>query len=341
MRGINVLWEEGAFFMELPEDLRYAIELELSAISYKELAKLAAELSDRYRADKPSAGGSFIKSQRDIDAYVAFRMPATFAAVYSALNQVMECLPNWSPQTLLDVGAGPGTALWAALSVYPDLNAATLIEREEGMIRLGKRLGKYSSSTVIQEAKWVEVDITANDWKTFPHDIVTASYVLGELDEKHRSDFIRKLWQLTKGVMIIIEPGTPAGFSRIRQARKQLISEGGIVIAPCPHNLSCPITDDDWCHFSQRISRSRLHRQVKSAELSYEDEKFSFIAVSRNKGEAVLGRVLRHPHIRKGHIKFQVCSLDGIRNITITRKDKELYRTARKLKWGSIFPFKQ
>ena len=154
--------------MELPEDLRYAIELELSAISYKELAKLAAELSDRYRADKPSAGGSFIKSQRDIDAYVAFRMPATFAAVYSALNQVMECLPNWSPQTLLDVGAGPGTALWAALSVYPDLNAATLIEREEGMIRLGKRLGKYSSSTVIQEAKWVEVDITANDWKSFP-----------------------------------------------------------------------------------------------------------------------------------------------------------------------------
>lgn len=326
--------------MELPEDLKCAIESELSAISPKKLTKLVAELSDRYRADKLSTGDSFIKLQEDVDAYIAFRMPATFAAVYSALSQVRECLPNWNPQTLLDVGAGPGTVIWAADIVYPSLNAAILLEREKNMIELGKRLGKHSSSVFIQEAKWINIDITSDDWETSPHDIVTASYVLGELDEEHRNDFIRKLWQVTKGVLIIIEPGTPPGFSRIKQARTQLIAEGGIPIAPCPHDLPCPISCDNWCHFSQRISRSRIHRQVKSGELSYEDEKFSFIAVSRNKGEIIPGRILRHPQIRKGHIKFEVCSFDGIKNITITRKDKELYRNAKKLKWGSIFPFK-
>jgi len=326
--------------MELPEDLRDAIESELLTVSSKKLTKLVSELSDRYRTARSTQGDSFIKSQEDVDAYVAFRMPATFAAVYSALNQVWERFPDWNPQTLLDVGAGPGTVAWAVLAIYPGLNAVTLLEREEAMITLGKRLAKHSASRSIQEANWVKIDITG-DWEASPHDMVTASYVLGELNEQHRNDFIRKLWQVTKDTLIIIEPGTPAGFSRIRQARKQLIAEGGIPVAPCPHSSTCPISGDNWCHFTQRVSRTRIHRQVKSGELSYEDEKFSFIAVSRKRGEIIPGRILRHPQIRKGHIIFEICSFDGIRNVTITRKDKELYRKARKLEWGSIYPYNQ
>lgn len=323
--------------MELPEDLRNAVELELSVLSSNRLAKLVSELSDRYRTDKPSSGKSFIKSQEDVDAYAAFRMPATFAAIYSTLRQVQERISNWSPQTLLDVGAGPGTAMWAASTVYSGLNAVTLLEREEGMIALGKRLSKHSSYVSINEAKWIKTDITG-DWEAPSHDIVIASYVLGELNEKNRDVFIRKLWSVTSGTLIIIEPGTPAGFSRIKQAREKLIAEGGVTIAPCPHNMSCPMAKDNWCHFSQRVSRSRLHRQVKAGELSYEDEKFSFIAVSHMTGEPIQGRILRHPQVRKGHIEFEICSYDGISNRIITRKDKELYHNVKKLTWGSVFP---
>lgn len=323
--------------MELPNDLSNAVELDLSVLSSKRLTKLASELSNRYRTDEPSSGKSFLKSREDVDAYVAFRMPATFAAVYSALKQVQEGFSNSKPQTLLDVGAGPGTVMWSAAAVWPDLNAVTLLEREEGMIALGKRLAKYSSSKFIQEAKWNKTDITG-DWVTYCHDIVTASYVFGELNEQHREALIRKLWLVTNGTLIIIEPGTPAGFSRIKQAREQLIAEGGIPIAPCPHNMSCPMTKDNWCHFSQRVSRSRLHRQVKAGELSYEDEKFSFIAVSRMTGKSIPGRILRHPQVRKGHIKFESCTPDGISNRVITRKDKELYRKAKGLNWGSVLP---
>ncbi|NLN42060.1 MAG: rRNA methyltransferase, partial [Clostridiales bacterium] len=99
----------------------------------------------------------------------------------------------------------------------------------------------------------------------------------------------------------------------------------------------CPMADDNWCHFAQRISRSRLHRQVKAGELSFEDEKFSFVAVSREKGKVIEGRILRHPQVRKGHIIFEICSSDGISSRVITRKDKELYRYARSLNWGSPF----
>ncbi len=323
--------------MELPEDLRYALELELSTLSPKRLAKLASELSDRYRTGKQTGRKSFIESQGDVDAYAAFRMPATFAAVYSVLKQVQEGLPDWNPQTLLDAGAGPGTVMWAVAAIYNDLNSITLLEREECMIALGKKLAKHASSISIQKAEWVKTDIT-NIWETTSHDIVTASYVLGELNEQHRNAFLKKLWMLTRGTLIIIEPGTPAGFSRIKQAREQLINEGGLLIAPCPHNLSCPMAIDNWCHFYQRLSRSRLHRQIKAGELSYEDEKFSFIAVSRKMGEAVSGRILRHPQIRKGHIEFEVCCSEGISKRIITRKDKELFRNAKNLSWGSILP---
>lgn len=132
--------------------------------------------------------------------------------------------------------------------------------------------------------------------------MVTASYVLGELKEQDREAFIRKLWQAAKGSLLIIEPGTPAGFIRIKQVRELLVSFEGCIIAPCPHNKPCPLSQEDWCHFSQRVPRSRLHKQVKEGGLSYEDEKFSYIAVSRIKHEAASGRVLRHPIIRKGII---------------------------------------
>lgn len=323
--------------MELPQDLRTAVDAELSLISPKRLAELASSLSERYRTKEPSSGKSFLKSREDVDAYAAFRLPATFAAVYSALRQVQERLPYWNPETIMDVGSGPGTVMWAAANVWPGLRSVSLLEREEGMIALGKRLASYSTSDSIKDAKWIKADVTGN-WETSSADIVTASYVFGELNEQHREAFIQKLWKATSGTLIVIEPGTPEGFSRIKQARQQLIKEGAVTIAPCPHSDSCPMAQDNWCHFSQRVSRSRLHRQVKAGELSYEDEKFSFIAVSRMKGDPIPGRVLRHPQIRKGLVQFEGCTLEGLTNITITRKDKELYRLAKDLNWGSVLP---
>lgn len=55
---------------------------------------------------------------------MAARMPACYAAVYKVLEEVSVRLPTFTPESMLDFGAGPGTAIWAAhevLHLSPDL----------------------------------------------------------------------------------------------------------------------------------------------------------------------------------------------------------------------------
>lgn len=321
--------------MELPIHLRTAIENELASQSTNRLAALVAELSESYRSGIPMSEGKYLRSHEDVAAYAAYRLPATFAAIYSAISQIKDRSPHWNPKSLLDVGAGPGTAMWAASTLWTDLEHITLIEQEEPMIDLGKRLSANSPLASVQNAKWIKADITRT-WEVPPQELVIASYVLNELPQDRRVTFIKQLWESTSDILVIIEPGTPAGFLRIKQAREQLIAAGAKTIAPCPHDKPCPLDESDWCHFSQRVARTRIHRKVKAGELSYEDEKFSFLCMSRSSGAAIKGLVIRHPQVRKGHIQLKLCTPEGLTSTVVTRKDRELFRKTRELHWGSI-----
>jgi len=321
--------------MELPYELRAAIEEQLALMPAKKLSGLAARLSEDYRSGKPLVRKSYVSTYEDALAYVAFRLPATFAAAYFAMVQVKERLTDLKPKTFLDVGAGPGTAMWAATMVWPQLEHITLVEREQPMIDMGKKLAKHSVLPSIRQAEWIKANVMEK-WDIAPHDVVIASYALNELPERSIEPFTLKLWESTEKLLILIEPGTPSGFSLIRRVRERLLLQGANVVAPCPHNGSCPIAQGDWCHFSQRLNRSRLHRQIKGGTLSYEDEKFSFVCLSRTPGASVKGVVIRHPQIRKGHIYLRVCTREGIEEIVVTRRDKEKFKEARKLSWGSV-----
>ena len=321
--------------MDLPQDLRGAIDKELEPLSPKELASIAQELSKRYREGLGTKGESFLKSSKDVTAYASFRMPATYAAVVSALKQAKGVHGDWKPKSLLDIGAGPGTAMWAATNIWPEIKDITLLEREGNMIALGKRLAAEAEEASVRGANWIKTDITG-EWEGRKTDLIVASYSLGELSPERLKTILYKLWSLTSGILVIIEPGTPVGFSRIKEAREALVKEGAKTVAPCPHDDACPLKADDWCHFSQRITRSRLHRKVKGGELSYEDEKFAFIAMAREATGSIYGRVLRHPIIRKGHIQLELCTKEGLKGSVITRSDKEAYRRAKELEWGSV-----
>lgn len=326
--------------MDLPATLRVALAHELAHVPSKKVAEAATNLSQRYRNRQPMSAGIFLRSPTDVLAYAAVRFPATFAAISAVLSEVQARKPAWQPHTMLDAGAGPGTALWAAHELWPELEQVMLLEREEAMIALGQQLVAHTHSQVLQRARWQKVDLL-EQWNIEPCDLVIASYVIGELQAPQREALLKKLWSLTDDTLVLIEPGTPAGFSHIRVARQWLLAEGAHMIAPCPHEMECPMADNDWCHFAQRVSRTQLHRQVKQVDLSYEDEKFSYIAVSRTPATPIASRVIRHPQIRPGHIHLELCTSEGLRNTVVTRKDKAAFRQARDVRWGDALDAEQ
>ncbi len=267
-----------------------------------------------------------------VDAYVASRMPATLAATGGAMRAAALAVPSFAPATMLDVGTGTGSAAWAASAVWPSLETITGLDRSEAMLAVGRELADRSEVPVLGAARWVAGSVTAAALE--PADLLSAAYVLGEVREELRAPLVARLWELARGVLLLVEPGTPAGFGRIRAARAQLIALGGHVAAPCPHDGACPMVDPDWCHFAARLSRSRLHRLAKGVELAWEDEPYAYAAVSRLAVERG-SRVLARPDMRKGAIGLRLCTPEGIVEQTVSRRDGARYREARRLAWGA------
>jgi ribosomal protein RSM22 (predicted rRNA methylase) len=320
--------------MELPRSLQAALDRVYERVKPTELGAATRELSSRYR--EPDSLYPFLRSDLDVLAYGAYRLPATYAAARAVLAEVRDRLPKWHPASLLDVGAGPGTASWAAIETWPSVTDIELVERDERMRALGQQLMNDGGGDALTAARWRNEDILDFRGEHRP-DLVLVSYALGELEPTRQRDVLKALWQDTQGVLAVIEPGTPAGFEVVRAARALLIELGAQVVAPCPHALDCPMSGGNWCHFSRRLARSRAHRSAKDVAMAYEDEKYSYVAATRMTVTPIQSRVLRHPQIRPGHIRLELCTPDGLKQPVVSKKDKQLFRAARHTNWGSTF----
>ena len=322
--------------MELPIELRSLIEEKLEGINIKELQISSEQVSLKYR-DEGRAGKRLVTEETEALAYAAVRMPATYGAIYTSLKNTLEI---YNPQiaSVLDVGAGTGAGTWAVSSLV-DFKEATCLEREDVMMNMGKFLMQESGIHQLENVKWEKFDLVNSELNQ-KADLVICSYVLNELSEADRKQALEKLWKATNKILLIIEPGTPSGFAEIKELRESLKEFGGSIIAPCPNTDKCLITENDWCHATCRVSRTKIHKLLKNGDVPYEDEKFSYIAVSKEKIEKEdFARVLRHPKIESGKITLQICTKDGIGEKVITKKDKELFKIARKVGCGDKISF--
>jgi len=318
--------------MELPPLLRRAVDRALNGMALDELVTTAAALSQRYREER-SEGKAYVASTQDALAYLAVRLPATYAAVRASFAAIAEACPDFMPKTALDVGAGPGTALCAAVECWPTLAKALLVEVSPIFRAFGEQL-----AAEMQQPKmtWRTCDVAVDEISDEPRDLVTLAYVLNELAVVDRQRLLERLWRLTADTLLIVEPGTPAGWQRILAARRQLIEAGGHVIAPCPHANACPLEPPDWCHFARRVARSRVHRRAKGADVPWEDEKFSYVAVSRKPATITGARVIARPRKASGRVTLKLCRPDGSAGAQLfSRRDGELFKRASRSDWGS------
>jgi ribosomal protein RSM22 (predicted rRNA methylase) len=314
---------------DLPAELKTALEARLHGLSRIEAAGRAASISQTYR---DGGGSGAIRTETDALAYALARMPATYAAVVASLNALREITPGFAPASLLDVGAGPGTATWAAAEAFASLTDFTLLDANAALRALALDLKSHSAR--LHQMKYHHIEARAALADAAVADLVVASYMIGEIGDKERSALADLMWAKTRDTLLIVEPGTPAGYARILAARTQLITAGAHVAAPCPHDDRCPLTPPDWCHFTQRLPRSRAHQQIKGAELPFEDEKFAYVALTRAPVARHPARVLAQPIVSKVEVTAKLCTSDGLVVAKLPRRAKADYAAARRWRWG-------
>jgi ribosomal protein RSM22 (predicted rRNA methylase) len=345
----------------LPPALVAALDAALEGVSRNDLAARAAAQTATFRGGGTSRP---ITSQLDALAYGLARMPATFAANAAVFARLAEAMPDFAPASLLDVGAGPGTASWAAASRWPSVKMVTMVDHNPALRALARRLA--------DSEPMLTADIVAGDAGTdgAHADLVVASYVLAEMAEADAVRTARDLWPRAEQALVLIEPGTPAGFRRIRAARAALIEAGAHVAAPCTHDNACPMAGSvgasrsdnqisvgasrsdnqisvgasrsdnqisDWCHFSQRLPRRRDHMQLKAATVPFEDERYSYVALTRDVPPPRTARILSPPLEEKPGLAFELCDKGGRSGRFVPVRDRDEIRRVRRKGWGDLF----
>jgi len=322
--------------MRLPKELLPVIQHEIEKIDRRRLLQATAQITERYQNADFSAPA--LRTDAHRAAYLAVRLPATYAANAHVFAEIQRLIPDAEISSMLDLGAGPGTALFAAAEIFPALQQATLLDADESWLSLGKLLAGQSPSAAARQVLWLRHDLCSGlSCKT--HDLVVLSYALGELPQAAVEAMVHQAWSCAGKFLAIIEPGTKRGFAAVNAVRSAMIAAGAEILAPCPHKDACPMhAVGDWCHFSARLERTSQHRQLKGGVLGYEDEKFSYVVAGRQHFPSFDARIVRHPQKHGGHIQLTLCTSQGsIKLQTITKSNKKDYKLARQSEWGDTW----
>jgi ribosomal protein RSM22 (predicted rRNA methylase) len=217
--------------------------------------------------DKSQQIKPFAYGPQETLAYLAFDVEDAFACTHNVLSELKRRLPTFAPRSMLDFGAGPGTAPWAARGLFDDsLSSYRVVEPSQSMVDAATSiLDGFPGLSVRRSIADMAREIGATDDKAdgARYDLITANFVLSDLT----SDFERvavtsALWELLDdgGCLVIVDHGNPWGSHQVRSARQFVLDtineqEGDgdedddeegekaasetrdsvRIVAPCPH----------------------------------------------------------------------------------------------------------
>src|SRR5947207_12455126 len=166
---------------DISAELKAALDAKLEGVSRNDAAGRAASISQTYR---DGGGSGAIKSETDALAYALARMPATYAAVVASLNALVEIRLDFAPKSLLDVGAGTGTATWAAAEAFSSLRDFTLLDANDALRELALDLARNSAHLRDMKYEPGQASRLLGDMEAA--DLVIASYMVGEIGDAER-----------------------------------------------------------------------------------------------------------------------------------------------------------
>ncbi|GMF65529.1 unnamed protein product [Phytophthora lilii] len=180
-------------------------------------------------------------------AFLAFEMEATYACTHAVFAELQKRLPDFKPKSVLDFGAGPGTASWVAKDFYDaSLDKYRVVEPSQSMVDAAEVLLEgFPGLSVRRSISDLSRDIDAGN----KYDLIVVSYVLSDItNDFERVATTSALWELLSenGCLVVVDRGSQWGSHNVRSARQFVLDsvaededgkEGVRILAPCPHHF--------------------------------------------------------------------------------------------------------
>lgn len=312
--------------MQLPLILQEKVNGLYQKLKGGELQKSQKNLTYKYKFETGESK-SLIESETESILYAISRMPATYSVLYTLLMQLLNQGLIENIESVIDVGSGTGAGYFAVKEIDKDLKIS-LYEKDKNMINVCEEL-------LEDELKVNQLDII-HETISEKADLVMTSYVLSEMKEEDRINTVFKLLDSANKYLLIVDTGTPRTYENMMTIKRKVKEKGFSIIAPCMSE-KCGLKND-YCQFFARVERSALLRQAKAGELSYEDEKYFYLLISKEDSKKLTDkkRIIRRPVIKPNNIELVLCSKDGVLKSNYTKKNKELYKKVKKLKINDL-----
>lgn len=328
-------------FVNLPPLIAESVSRILLRSDVRMLSMQAKELHDRYMQGVNPLQPN-IQKPTDCIAYLALRFPATFAQISGALSQVAERVPDWQPKSVLELGCGPGTGIWAAKSVWPGVKTATGVDQEQLFLSLAEEI-QYDAKMQM-DITWVKSSLLK--WlateDTTTYDLIIIANVFNELTDEERERLLQTISLHSSGVVLLLEPGTAVGTTLITDAARAVATSQHL-IAPYINNTFVE-SSEHWIHFSQRFQRPEFQRRIRQSmresslmASDWEDAKYCYVAWGNiPKQKPIWGQCIGCVEKQKGFLTVPVLTQEEIISARVLKRNKADYNHAKNIRWGEI-----
>lgn len=312
--------------MILPEVVREKIDEMFLGMNKTSLVSKREELTNKYKTNQ-AINKSVFDTKQDSLVYAISRMPATFAVLSTLLTDLVSQGKLKDISSVIDIGSGTGAGFFAFNEIFENAEIS-LFERDKNMINV---FAEFETGQTVKQFDLIRDDINEKA------DLVVSSYVFSELNEEWRRLALKKMLDCSKKYVLLVDTGTPRTYENFMKLKNLVYDLGYTISAPC-ESQKCGLKND-YCQFYARVERSGLMKMAKNAELSYEDEKYFYLLIekqAKSQENSSERRVIRRPNIKTNFVELKLCTNGGVVSQNITKKDRELFKKARKIKINEI-----
>ncbi len=231
---------------------------------------------------------------------------------------------GWRPPegTVLDWGCGTGVAGRRVVAQWPQECRRLMVwDRSKPAQHFAVVRGRAEFPNLPVQAASAEVMDAAPE-------LLVVSHVLNELTPEP----LERLLALAEKAQAVlwVEPGTAAVSRQLIAVRERLLARFRPV-APCAHALQCgmlmPGNERHWCHHFAKVPGEAFQdggwgRFSKTLEIDLRSVPFSYLVLDRRiAAVSTASRVIGEPRHYKGFDKVLSCQADGVRELTLQKRD--------------------